>query len=264
MTATSSGPSPRTLTVDGCALSYLRAGSGPPLLYLHGSNGVAAWQPWMERLAGSFDLIVPDHPGWGRSPLPDWLDDVHDLAYFYLDVLRELNLSGVNLVGHSLGGWIAAELAVRASAPLANLTLIAPAGLRAQGVTPFDIFIGTPEASTRAAYYDQKLVDALLAQPPTDEQTDLMLRNRFATARVAWQPRLFDPNLHKWLHRVDVPTHLVWGANDGILPVALAKEWTTRIAGVRETILPACGHVPMIEASDAALSAIESFLKGTR
>src|SRR5262245_35730572 len=99
--------------VNGCNIALMRGGSGPPLLVLHGASGAGTWLPFMTTLAESFDVIVPEHPGFGASDTPDWLDNIHDLAYFYLDFLSELSLTGVHLVGLSLGGWIAAELAVR-------------------------------------------------------------------------------------------------------------------------------------------------------
>ncbi len=106
-------------TVNGCKIRIMRGGQGAPLLYLHGALGVAAWMPFMERLSQRFDVIVPDHPGFGASDTPDWLDNIGDLAYFYLDFDRSSSAStGVHLVGASLGGWIAAEIAVRDCHPL--------------------------------------------------------------------------------------------------------------------------------------------------
>lgn len=252
----------QTVQIDGCTVSYLRAGSGPPLLFLHGSAGIARWLPWMQRLAASYDVIAPDHPGWGRSDVPGWLDNIHDLAYFYLDFLRTLGLERVHLVGHSIGGWLGCEIAVRDTSSLTSLTLVAPAGLRAQGVQMFDIFLASAETGLRAAYNDQAYVEQLLAQPVSDEQMDINLRNRYATARVGWQPRLFDPHLHKWLHRIDVPTLVIWGADDRIVPVAHSVEFTSRIPGAREATIPACGHVPQVERQDAFVELLETFLRG--
>ena len=121
-------------TVNGCKIRIRRGGQGAPVLYLHGALGVAAWMPFMEALSRRFDVIVPDHPGYGASDTPDWLDNVGDLAYFYLDLMRQLGLSEVHLAGASLGGWIAAEIAVRDCHPLRSLTLTAPS--RAPAVPP--------------------------------------------------------------------------------------------------------------------------------
>src|ERR1700693_5183419 len=102
------------LAVRGCRIRLMRGGAGSPLLVLHGASG-ANWLPFMQKLAQKFDVIAPEHPGFGESDTPDWLDTVHDLAYFYLDMMQELKLNAAHLVGLSLGGWIAAELAVRST-----------------------------------------------------------------------------------------------------------------------------------------------------
>ncbi len=110
------------IAVRGCRIRLMRGGAGSPLVVLHGASR-REWLPFMQQLAQKFDVIAPEHPGFGESDTPDWLDNIHDLAYFYLDVLDELKLKDVHLVGLSLGGWIAAELAVRNTQRLASLTL---------------------------------------------------------------------------------------------------------------------------------------------
>src|ERR1700680_3300257 len=120
------------LAVRGCRIRLMRGGAGSPLVVLHGESG-ANVLPFMQQLAQKFDVIAPEHPGFGESDTPDWLDNVHDLAYFYLDLVAQLKLTGVHLVGLSLGGWIAAELAVRNTQRLASLTLSGAAGLFVAG-----------------------------------------------------------------------------------------------------------------------------------
>ena len=258
MTATTGAPVPQTVTIDGCELSFLRAGSGQPLLFLHGAAGTAGWAPWMAALAERYDVIVPDHPGFGRSSFPDWLDNVHDVAYFYLDAIRALGLERVHLAGNSLGGWIAAEMAVRCTSQLRSLVLVSPAGLRLPGVRKFDIFTASPEKTTRALFHDPALVERALAAPPPD--LDTFLKNRYATARLAWQPRLFDPHLEKWLHRIDVPTLVLWGDDDKIIPPAYADLFGKRIPGARVRILERCGHLPHVERPDAFVEAVTTFV----
>jgi pimeloyl-ACP methyl ester carboxylesterase len=251
-----------TVDLDGCAVHYLRGGNGTPVLFLHGAGGIHGWAPWMERLAETHDVIVPDHPGWGRSAMPEWFDNIHDLAYFYLDFMRALDLRGVHLVGNSIGGWLACEIAVRNTDDLATMTLLDPAGLRVTGVKKFDIFLRSPEATTRALYFDQALAEAHLAHTPSPDEIDIYLRNRFASARVAWQPRLYDPHLAKWLHRVDVPTLVMWGANDEILPVALQPEFVRLIPGAQSVTIANCGHLPHVERTDAFLDHFARFVQG--
>src|ERR1700758_1697545 len=127
------------IAVRGCRIRLMRGGAGEPLVYLHGASG-AAWLPVLQKLSQKFDVIAPEHPGFGESDTPDWLDSIHDLAYFYLDLLAELRLERLHLVGNSLGGFIAAELAVRNTARLASLTLAGSAGLYVPGVEQMDTF----------------------------------------------------------------------------------------------------------------------------
>src|SRR5690349_12600756 len=129
------------LRVAGCSVSVKRAGKGPPLLFLHGGGGAARWLPFMGGLAERFDVIVPEHPGFGRSETPEWLDTIGDLAFFYLDFIGELGLERVHLVGNSMGGWIAAELAVRSTHDLASLTLIGSVGIHVKGLQKGDLFL---------------------------------------------------------------------------------------------------------------------------
>src|SRR6184192_2514352 len=144
------------LVVRGCNITLMRGGAGRPLLMLHGAGGAGSWLPYMADLAARHDVIVPEHPGFGASDTPDWLDTIPDLANFYLDLLDQLDLNHVDVVGHSLGGWIAAELAVRNTRRLASLTLVCSAGIHVKGVPQVDTFLLSDEQQIRAMYHDQK------------------------------------------------------------------------------------------------------------
>ena len=233
--------------VDGCRTHLRRAGKGEPLLFLHGASGAPVILPFMEKLAQRFDVLVPQHPGWGRSDEPAWLENIHDVAYFYLDFLKQLDLRNVTVVGSSMGGWIAMEMAVRDTARMKSLVLVSPAGVAAPGVQPADIFLMTPEELIRNLFVDEKLVQARLAAPV---DVDESLKNRHATARLAWEPRLHDPFLPKWLHRIDVPVKIIWGKQDRILPVGILDEMKRLIPGAKTLVLENCGHLPHAEKVD--------------
>ncbi|MFN0042501.1 MAG: alpha/beta fold hydrolase [Alphaproteobacteria bacterium] len=250
------------MTIDGCRIALRRGGKGEAMLYLHGANGAGTWAPFMAQLADKFDLIVPEHPGFGGSDMPDWLDTVGDLAYFYLDLIKALGLRRVHLVGASLGGWIAAELAVRSGHDLASLTAIAPAGLQLPGVPMGDPFLWSPEEAIRNLIFDQAQAERMLAVAPSAADEDAQMKNRFATARLAWQPRMFNPHLAKWLHRIAVPAHIVWGREDRLIPVAYAAAWGERVPGTRVTIVPECGHLPHVEKPAALVAAVAGFCAG--
>jgi pimeloyl-ACP methyl ester carboxylesterase len=233
--------------VDGCRTHLRRGGAGEPLLFLHGASGAPAILPFMEKLAQRFDVLVPQHPGYGLSAEPEWLENIHDAAYFYLDFLKALNLSRVTVVGSSMGGWIAMEMAVRDTARIKSLVLVSPAGIAAPGVQPADIFLLQPDELVRSLFFDQKLAQARLAQP---EDIDISLKNRHATARLAWEPRLHDPFLPKWLHRIDVPVTIVWGRQDRILPVGFVDEFRRLLPKAQIHVLENCGHLPHAERAD--------------
>jgi pimeloyl-ACP methyl ester carboxylesterase len=233
--------------LDGCRTHLRRGGAGRPLLFLHGASGAPVIMPFMEKLASRFDVLVPEHPGYGQSDEPEWLENIHDMAYFYLDFLNHLDLKEVTLVGSSMGGWIAMEMAVRDTSRIKSLVLVSPAGIAAPGVQPADIFLLPPEEVVKRLFFDEKLAEARLAQP---ENIDVSLKNRHTTARLAWDPRLHDPFLPKWLHRIDVPVKIIWGREDRILPVGIANELKRLMPKAQLHVLDKVGHLPHAERVD--------------
>ena len=136
------------LTIAGTRLHLQSAGDGPPLLYLHGANGVA-WLPGHDLLAERCRVLLPEHPGWAEDELAGGLEGIDDLVYFYLDVLDALGLERVHLVGHSLGGWLAAELAVTQPHRFWTTTLVDAAGLWLADTPMPDLFALSPAESAR-------------------------------------------------------------------------------------------------------------------
>ena len=248
--------------VADIGVRMLRAGAGPRLLFLHGAAGIPPWNGFFEKLAACYDVLMPEHPGFGTDTHAAKIRNVADLAMYYLDFLDGLDGGPVHLIGHSLGGWTAAEIAVRNCSRLASLTLIAPAGVRVKGVPMGDNFIWSPEELARNLYYDQSFAERLLSRTPSEEEADQLLTNRFMAARLGWEPRWFNPSLERWLHRIRVPSLLVWGENDKLLPSAYATKWRERVPRLEVAILDACGHLPHVEKPDAAADTVLAFLKG--
>jgi pimeloyl-ACP methyl ester carboxylesterase len=236
--------------LKGCKTHLRRAGKGKPLLFLHGASGAPVILPFMEKLAARFDVLVTEHPGYGQSDEPEWLENIHDMAYFYLDFLKKMDLSEVTVVGSSMGGWIAMEMAVRDTSRLKSLVLVSPAGIAAPGVRAADIFLMPAEVLIRNLFFDEKLAQARLAEPVTPEAIDAALKNRHTTARLAWEPRLHDPFLPKWLHRIDVPVKIVWGREDRILPVGFVDFYRKLLPKAQIEVLENCGHLPHAEHPD--------------
>ena len=212
------------IDIRGCKVHMRRGGSGEPALFLHGASGVAGWIP----------------------------------AFKSLD---ELDLDGVHLIGNSLGGWLAMEIAVRSCTRLKSLTLVGAAGIRIKGKPIADIFMMDPDDLVREIFVDQSFADNILNMDLTEEQTDIQIRNRVATARLGWQPRLFNPNLRKWLHRIKVPTHVIWGDSDKIVDPVYAAEFGRVIAGAQVTMIDQAGHLPHIEKPEPFVDAVTGFLR---
>lgn len=246
------------------SVRLLRDGRGETVVFFHGAGGFPPWLPFFGKLAEQFEVLIPEHPGFGKSDNPPWIRNSADLAMYYLDFLDELGVAKVHLMGHSLGGWIAAELAVRNCARLASLTLLAPAGIRVKGIPSGDNFIWSAEEAERNLWHDQKYADAALAGARTDEEADIELTNRFMAAKFGWEPRWFNPALERWLHRIKVPTLVIWGEQDKLFPSAYAKAWQERVPDARVEIIPNSGHRPHIECRDVTLKAVLGFLAGGR
>jgi len=256
-------PTTTKISVRGCSITMRRSGAGRPLLFLHGAGG-AHWLPYLTDLAARHDVIMPEHPGFGASDTPDWLDNIQDLARFYLDLLDQLDLKNVDLVGHSLGGWIAAELAVRNTRRIASLTLVCSAGIHLPGVPQADTFLLSDEQLARTMYHDPKFADEMLKRAQDPGLEDIQLKNRTTTAKLIWQPRAYDPQLAKWLHRVDVPSLLLWGGNDKLFPKEYAFAFQKLIPGSSVAVIPDCGHIPQVEQREAFVAALEGFLETKR
>jgi len=257
-------PTLAKIAVRACNIAVMRGGAGRPLVILHGAGGAGNWSPAMAELAARHDVLVPEHPGFGASDTPEWLDTIPDLANFYLDFLDQLDLSEVDLVGFSLGGWIAAELAVRNTSRLASLTLVGAAGIHVKGVAQVDQFLLADEQRILAMFHDPNRAKEMAEHVLRPELEDINLKNRTTTAKLVWQPRGYDPHLHKWLHRIDVPTLLVWGANDRLFPKDYAFAYQRLIPGSKVAIIADCGHLPQVEQPQAFVAALEGFLEGRR
>jgi pimeloyl-ACP methyl ester carboxylesterase len=253
-------PEPQTVKIGDVGVSLRRAGKGPPLLYLHGADGYSQWLPFFDALAEQYEVLVPEHPGYGASDDPPLIRNVSDMAMFYLDFLEALDLRDLHIVGHSMGGWIAAEILIREQSRAKSLTLISSAGIRVEGVPSGDIFIWNREELLRNIFYNQAYADIALSLQPTEQQIDTMLKNRFTSTKLGWQPRWYNPDLEKWLHRIKRPSLIVWGEDDKVMPSAYAGLWHERLPGARLAMIEKCGHVPQVEKLKETIDPLRDFL----
>jgi pimeloyl-ACP methyl ester carboxylesterase len=247
-----------TVTLCGASVEMKRAGAGRPMLVLHGSGGSPRFLPAMQKLAEQFEVFIPQAPGFGGTPAPDWLESIADVANFYLEFLDQFDLRRVHLVGLSLGGWTAAELAVRDASRLASLTLMDAPGIKAPGIEPRDPSLVSEEQMTRDTYFDPQLAEDARARIRAGNEA-VHQANRRLVAKLAWQRRNHDPQLQRWLSRIRIPTHVVWGADDRILPPVYGETWQKAIAGARLTLVPRCGHLPIQEQPDIFAAKVAEF-----
>jgi pimeloyl-ACP methyl ester carboxylesterase len=251
---------PDLTDVAGLRVAYRRKGAGPPTLYLHGGGLTRMWLPLYERLSESVDLIAPEHPGFGQTEMPEWLDGFDDLVIHYDTLLDALQLDRVHLVGYSLGGWIAAELAVFCPRRLSTLTLITPIGLRIPGKPLADIFAMDPETLFATFFNDPS--NALQVAPDQEslDEVEHQYGEMATLARFAWNPR-FDPKLERRLYRIDCPTLVVRAEHDRAVPDEMAERYAQLIAGARIETVPGTGHALIVEQPERTAEVVAAFIK---
>jgi pimeloyl-ACP methyl ester carboxylesterase len=256
------GMNEERVDVRGGQVMVRRAGGGDPLLFLHPAGG-GAWRPFHDRLATRYEVIAPEHPGWGDSDdLPE-VADIHDLAFHYLDLLDRLALERPIVMGSSFGGWVAAELAVYAPQRIDRLVLVDAIGLRIPEDPIADLFAMGPQDTAAALFHDQAAAEALFGGGEPDLDTKLRLyRDQTAFARFAWKPFCNDPKLAGRLYRVTAPTLLVWGEHDPVVPRAHAHRYGELIADSRLELVPDTAHAPLLERPEATVDLILDFLGG--
>jgi pimeloyl-ACP methyl ester carboxylesterase len=250
----------QTITVQGIDLQVVRRGAGAPLLLLHGGDGPQNHLPFFQGLTQRFDVIAPTHPGFANSPIPEHFDALEDLVYLYLDLLDALDVWDVVLMGFAMGGWVAAELAVRNTTRLAQLILVDAVGIKPGDRDRRDIadIFGAPApAVTKLLFHDPSKALDLAAM--TDAQVTVLAADRIAHAMYTWDPYMHNPKLRYWLHRITVPTLLIWGASDGVVPVTYAEAYRAKIPGAQLVVIPEAGHLPHVEQPELLLQHVLSF-----
>lgn len=257
----------RTVSVrNGMFETRLReygAPDAPPLLFLHGYNDLQQ-DEYLDRLGERFRVIAPWHPGFGESTGIEHLDDVIDVAVYYYDFLDAIGVENAHVVGHSLGGMFAAEIAALDPSRVRRLVLSAPLGLWRDDAPPLDFFAERTSAVNAALWADPEAAHATSHRPDPNDK-DAMLASMFDTMRSMTAAAKFlwpipDKGLKKRIHRISAPALIVWGDRDGIVPPLYAEEFRSRIAGSRVAMMAGCAHMPMIERPDEWVSLVAGFL----
>ena len=249
------------LQIGDVDLELHRAGKGPTLMFLHGAGGFDPAAPFVQMLARDFDVVAPAHPGFGSSSLPFWMDSVDDLVHVQLAVMERLDLRDVTLVGASLGGWIAAELATKNQSRLSRIVLVSPVGIKVGPRDKLDI----PDVFAMS-HAD---LDALMVADPAKRKRDYaamsddalrtLARNRETLALVAWEPYMHNPKLKHRLGAIARPTLLLRGAKDGLVSADYASAYAGLIPGATLEAVPDAAHAPHMERPEDFVARVKRF-----
>jgi pimeloyl-ACP methyl ester carboxylesterase len=259
--AESAAPS---LVVNGTRIDCIERGSGPGLLFLHAENGMDPALTAIDELAKFARVIAPTHPGYGTSGLPKGTRTVDDLSYFYMDLLDQLDLRDLTVVGVSLGAWIAAEIAVKSSARFSRLVMANAVGVKVADRETRDI--ADIFALTENEYLDMTYCDPAVGRRDykalPDGEVLAAARSREATARLAWNPYFHNPRLKSRLHRIRIPTLFLWGTHDRMLTESYGRAYCSMIAGARFETVERAGHFPHQEQPKVFAERVKGFMGG--
>jgi pimeloyl-ACP methyl ester carboxylesterase len=244
-------------TIRGVETVVLSAGTGDPLVFFHGAGTTTGFDALLS-LAERFRLVVPYHPGFGPSADDTTVDDIHDYRRHYLDLLDELGIGEFALAGQSMGGWLAANFAVDHAERVRRLVLAAPVGLKVEEHPTTDIFAIEPEEVLGHLTADMSVFEGHVPEPPTPEFLADRYREATSAARLLWA-RPYDLKLDRWLHRLRMPTLILWGEADRLIPVQQAPIWAQLIPGAELRTLPGVGHL-IFDESREAVDALGAFV----
>jgi pimeloyl-ACP methyl ester carboxylesterase len=244
-----------TVTID-------ENGNGRPVLLLHGGGGPQTMAGLPAALAEEFHVITPTHPGFALTPRPDWYDSIDDLALTYVLLLEQQDLDNVLVIGSSIGGWIAAELAVREHRRISATVLINAVGINVEGIQLADFFALTPDELAEHAFHNPEpfKVDPATLAP---EAQRALAGNATALAAYAKDPYMHDPKLKRRLKLVSTPVLALWGESDQIAPPAYGQAYADSFPHARLELIAEAGHLPQIEQSQRTLDHIRRFASET-
>jgi len=235
------------LDLRGERVHLFHGGAGAPVLFLHAAGGAGHWLEFHELLARRFEVFAPDHPGFGGSDEFAEVEAMDDLVYHYLDVIEHLGLDRPHVVGASLGGWIAAELAVAAPHAIGSLVLLSPIGLRLPDHPIADIFLMSPQQLVGTLYHDPAKAAGFLPADPDIDTVLAAYRDATALARFCWMPFMGNPKLERRLRRITAPTLVAWSSDDKLVPIAHGHRYTELIPDATFTVVDDCGHAMYFE-----------------
>jgi pimeloyl-ACP methyl ester carboxylesterase len=252
----------RKIQITGVDIDIWEAGAGRQLLLLHPGDGFDAQAPYVQALAARFHVIAPSSPGFGRSgDPPAHMKSVDDLSYFYLDLMDRLDLRDLLVIGLSFGGWLAAEIAVKNTARMAGLCLVDTVGAKFSDPMTRDIadLFSVPLYQHPQLVYHQEKWRSKSYQNLSDDEATMLARNHQTFGLFGWAPTLHSRHLRHRLHRIDIPTQIIWGAQDRVVSLDYAHQWQQAIPDARMTVIDNAGHYPQIEQPEEFVRTVEQF-----
>jgi pimeloyl-ACP methyl ester carboxylesterase len=240
-------PTESFIEVAGGKVQLLKGGSGRPLLILHHDVGNPGWLPFYDELARDFTVHVPSYPGFGKSERPEWMRTVRDMAMAYLWLARELKLDSTALVGLGFGGWIAAEMAMMCQHVISRLVLVGAMGILPKSGEILDQFLINTIDYTRSGFENQDKYIELYTAEPTLDQLEQWEINREMTSRIAYKPYMYDQTLPHLIRGATIPSLIVWGKQDRIVPPVCGEQYRDLIPGARLETISGCGHFVEVE-----------------
>ena len=248
----------------GTEVQLVKGGTGAPLVIFHSEMGHPGWLRYHQALARDRTLYILSHPGFGTSPKLDWIANMRDMAGWYLQALDELDLGPVDSLGFSLGGWLAAEIATMSPEAFKKLVLVGPAGIKPPVGEIYDMFLVIARDFMTASVLDPERTpefDDYCPETPSTELAEQWEVNREEASRLSWKPYMYYAGLPHLLPRLkDLPTMLIWGKQDGIVPVSAAHVYQESIPGSRLELIDDCGHQPEVEQTDRFVALMREFL----
>ena len=243
--------------VDGVKTVMYTAGKGEPLVFFHGAGTVDGFD-FAEAWTDKFQVIAPYHPGWGESGDDPTFTDLHDYVMHYLELFDVLGLEKFNLAGLSLGGYLAAKFASEHGHRIKKLALIAPAGVVDPDHPMLDIIAVPAEQVPALLVSDFEILKKRLPEKPTIDFMAARYRESTTVARLLWE-RPADPKFMRYLHRIRMPTLVIWGDEDKIIPVQQSQIWRRLIPNAEIMIFKGAGHLVHLERPEA-VAAVAGFL----
>lgn len=253
----------KVVEVGGVGVVTLEGGSGRRLLMLHDELGFPGWMRWNELLAAHRRFVVPLQPGFGRTPRVDWFASVRDVAAFYARLLRDSGPGPVDVMGFSMGGWIAAEMAASDPGLFDRVVLVAPLGIRPAEGEILDFLAMTMRRHVMATVSNQDAeeVATMYGGEISPEQFELFEAARGESSRLAWEPFMHDATLpHRLAGVQGLDTLIIWGEQDQVVPRACAEAYEQAIPGARLEVIPGVGHRPEIEDRDRFVKFVSEIL----